>query len=317
MKILITGGCGYVGSEVVKILHQTYNVTVLDNFMQSPNTLLPYSRDIKVIKGDIRDYNLVKDLLPKFDSIIHLAAIVGTPACEADRAYARSVNVDGTQILLELSKPEQIFVFVSTSSCYGKTNLDNVTEDSPLNPLSTYAETKAMAESFVKEHPRHIIFRPGTSFGISGTTRIDLLPNTFMYEVLSGKKLKVYEPFAIRPCIHIHNFARAIAYASILTYFKEREVYNLSDPDLVLSKGAIAEKICKAAGVEFDLMDGSDPDKRDYNLDVRKLLKTYFYFLRQYTLEYGFMQFKNAFPIIQRDPGSFILENTLRKFRNL
>ena len=156
-KIFITGGAGYIGTTLVpKLLKDGHQVTVFDMLLHGGNQLIPFFRDknFKFIKGDIREYEALKEAVEGQDIIIHLAAIVGFPACRMNPVMATEVNVQGTINLINACTPEQPILYGSTGSNYGVVT-DVCTEETPLNPLSLYGETKTEAGTASHEERQH------------------------------------------------------------------------------------------------------------------------------------------------------------------
>ena len=161
MKVLITGGAGYIGSTLIPILlDKGYEITVIDNLMFGGDCIVPFFRNkkFKFIKGDIRDDKIIKKIIKKNDVIIHLAAIVGYPACRKDPQLAESVNTEGTKILSSNLSKNQLILFGSTGSNYGSVK-EICTEDTPLNPLSLYGKTKTFSENFLMNNNNTIAYR--------------------------------------------------------------------------------------------------------------------------------------------------------------
>jgi len=152
-KILVTGGTGYVGSVLFsKLLNRGYKVRVLDNLIYGQTCHLPYflNENFEFINGDIRTKKTVKEALENVDGIIHLAAIVGAPACRENPRLTREVNVGGSRNINQLRSKNQFLIYASTGSVYGA--LDEIcTERSPTNPLSLYGKTKLIAEQEIME----------------------------------------------------------------------------------------------------------------------------------------------------------------------
>lgn len=275
MNILITGGCGFVGSRLAQQLHKrhTWNTTILDNLMTGENP----NPDIRLIRGDIRDTYLMKNIVPQFDTIVHLAAIVGVPACSVDEQFAFDVNVIGTQnIARNLAQGARI-IFASSTSAYGNKINELVTEETTLSPLTNYGLHKLYNETEIRNQTKsHIIVRPATAFGLSQRSRIDVLPNTLIYTALTQNAITLFEPDVIRPFIHVYDFARVLEYA--IDGHMPFGIYNIGDPHLTMTKQQLAESIAQMSGVEIVSMSGSDPDKRNYNMSFDKLLVTGFEF---------------------------------------
>lgn len=169
------GGAGYIGSTLVPLLLENgHRVTVYDIFYYGSESLLSCSLNpnLHLIKGDIRDEAHLVEAMKDADYIIHLAGIVGYPACSKDPELAISTNVNGTENIVRNLKPNQRIIFSSTGSCYGAIPNGYCTEETPINPLSLYGSTKADGEKLVKE-VNGVILRLATIFGISQRLRLD------------------------------------------------------------------------------------------------------------------------------------------------
>lgn len=307
MKILVTGGAGYVGSELVRLLMPTHKVTVFDNFMCGAETLIGMDR-VNIISGDIRDAETLRRAIADHDIIIHLASIVGYSACEIDPDFVFQVNVEGTRNVVKALYPSQLLIYCSTSSSYGHREGD-VDETTELNPLTTYGVTKAKAETIVHEHINSIIFRPATAFGVSKKIRLDLLVNTFIYLALARGQIDVYEPEAIRPIIHVKDFAAALKWAAEGN-IPIGETYNLVCNNF--TKQEIAEEICRLAGTTFNIIDGEDPDQRSYKLNSDKLLRVWS--RCNYSIEYAYSQLSRLLPVFSGNYNKYSTLYYIKRF---
>ena len=194
-RILITGGAGYIGSVLTEqLLKKKFSVTIYDNLSYGGNHLINYLnyKNFEFVKGDIRDELGLKRVMKNKDMIIHLAAIVGYPACSKNPKLANEVNYLGTKKLLDLKSPNQAVFYASTGSNYGSIS-DICTEETKVNPLTTYAKTKDKAETLVKNSKSYIAYRFATAFGSSPRMRLDLMINDFVYKLMTQNYLVVYE----------------------------------------------------------------------------------------------------------------------------
>jgi nucleoside-diphosphate-sugar epimerase len=222
MKILVTGGAGYVGSSLTPLLLAAgHQVRVLDHLAHGGESLLGVwcHPGFEFTRGDVRDRNAVRAAVSGRDAVVHLAAVVGDPACSREPALARAINLDASLALIEESKRAGVerFIFASTCSNYGKmSDADQyVDEHSELRPVSLYAETKvaverALLESGCDDGWRPTPLRFATIYGVSARMRFDLTVNEFTMEMLVRKHLRVFGDQFWRPYIHVCDAARAI-----------------------------------------------------------------------------------------------------------
>lgn len=276
-KILITGGAGYLGSILCEHLLATgYQVTVVDNLMYGVNSLFHFcaNPNFDFVYGDARDTQLMRKLLSAADICIPLAAIVGAGACDRDPWRAQSINLDAIRSLLDLASPQQLMIYPTTNSGYGTKSGDVFcTEESPLEPISLYGETKVAAEQAVLARENSITLRLATVFGMSPRLRLDLLVNHFVYAAVTDGYLVIFEKDFKRNYIHIRDvadcFVHCIAHADTMI----GRPFNVGLDDANLSKAELAIKI-KEYVPNFYLHFaeiGSDPDKRNYIVSNQRL----------------------------------------------
>lgn len=280
-NVLVTGGAGYVGVPTVSLLlDKGYNVTVFDNLSWGGDVLLPFlgNKNFKFIRGDITNKKDIKRALDSIDVIIHLAAIVGFPACRKFPELSRRTNVGGTKNLVEISGGKIPIIFASTGSTYGKLIEKYCTETTPLKPLSNYGKQKVKAEEFIKTNGgNYVIYRFATAFGSAPRFRLDLLVNDFTYRAVVEKTLMVYEKDFMRTFIHVRDMARSFLFA-LENYNKMKgEVYNVGNESMNVSKEQIARLLLSMTDFHLHFVDaGHDFDQRDYIVDYSKIRKVGF-----------------------------------------
>jgi nucleoside-diphosphate-sugar epimerase len=271
MEVLVTGGSGYIGSTLIPLLlRDNHKVTVLDNLLHGSDAILPFFRNqnFKFIRGDVRDLKTVESAMKGKDGIVHLAAIVGMPACKDNPIEARTVNVEGSHNIRQAAYGQRI-VYASTVSAYGKFEGGSCAETEPLKPISLYGETKAEAEGILLSYPGTTALRLATLFGISPRMRLDLLVNDFTYQAVHTRNLIVYQADFVRSVLHVSDAARAII-MSLLEIDMAGEVYNVVGCNP--TKREICETIKKETGAYFHFAEvGMDVDQRSAAVNGDKL----------------------------------------------
>lgn len=273
MNILITGGCGYVGSVLVpNLLSLNHNVTVIDTQWFGKN--LKKHRNLKIIKEDIRNVNHIN--LKKIDSIIHLAGIANDPGADLNETLSWHINVLATRQLIEKAIRNKVkqFIFASSGSVYGVKKEKNVTEDLSLVPISTYNKTKMIAEnvlmSFKNKIKIHII-RPATVCGLSPRMRFDVSVNLLTMHAIKKKKITVLGGNQIRPNIHINDMASVYIH-----FIKNRKLpcgaYNAGFENISIK--SIAKRIREKTKSKILIKKSNDP--RSYRQSSSKLIRTGF-----------------------------------------
>lgn len=282
MKILVTGGAGYVGSVLVpQLVTAGHDVTVLDNMSYEQAGLIGLRSlyQFNLVNGDVRNLNLVKELLEDVEIVIPLAAVVGAPACDKDPEMAQAVNYDAIESMLKLMKPEQKIIFPTTNSGYGTKSGDvYCTEETPLEPISLYGRLKCEAEKLILKRGNAITLRFATVFGVSPRLRLDLLVNSFVYEALQRKYILLYEKDFRRNYLHIRDAADCIIHCINSFDSMKNEIYNVGLDEANLSKWQLANLV-KEHVPEFEIVCseiGTDPDKRDYIVSNEKLRQSGF-----------------------------------------
>jgi nucleoside-diphosphate-sugar epimerase len=281
--ILVTGGAGYVGSVVVdELLSRGHRVRVLDSLIHGavPSLLHAWSdRQFEFVQGDVRDRAVVRTALDDVSAIVHLAAIVGDPACARQPAMAQEVNLDGTRMLLQEAEAIGVgrFVFASTCSNYGRRDNDALaTEEVELAPVSLYAETKVAAELDLLARtdgaPATCCLRFATVYGASPRMRFDLTVNEFTRDVCLGTDLVVFGEQFWRPYTHVRDAAQAVVLAlesPVETI--AGHVFNVGDTGENYRKRDIVELLKQrvpSARIDFVR---KDEDPRDYRVSFEKI----------------------------------------------
>jgi nucleoside-diphosphate-sugar epimerase len=263
-KVLIVGGAGYVGGYLTDLMKSHgYDVTVYDILAYEERFL----KDVPFIMGDVRDRKKLAEILPQFDTVIWLAAIVGDGACAADPFLTRSINEDAVKWFVDNYSGK--IIFPSTCSVYGVNN-DLIDEQAQPNPLSVYAETKLEAEKYILEHGKDaLVFRLGTLYGIGdehSRIRLDLVVNILAKRAICGEALTVFGGDQWRPLIHVRDVANAMVYG--LTKGASG-LYNLCSANHRIWE--IAEEIQKLVpGCVVKKVDMAFEDQRNYKVDGSK-----------------------------------------------
>lgn len=277
MRILVTGGAGYVGSTLVPmLLDQGHRVRVYDALKFGGHGLLACcsNRFFELIKGDICDPEGVEKALDGVDAVIHLAAIVGYPACKKEPQVAQATNVEGTRVLLEKRKPDQKFLYASTGSIYGKVPDYVCNENTPLAPITLYGETKAQAEEMILAAGNGVAYRFATAFGVSPRMRLDLMPNDFTYQAVKNRNLIVYEGGFKRTFVHVRDMARSFMFALERWDEVKDDVYNVGHESMNFTKEDVARKVMQHVDYYLHFAEvGQDADQRNYEVSYEKIRK--------------------------------------------
>lgn len=303
MKILVTGGAGYIGSILVPLLLQRGDqVIVIDNFMYHQTSLLDYCHDknLTIIRGDARDKDLVSEQLKKVDVIYPLACLTGAPICSKDPIGAKTTNFDAVKMILESRDKGQIIIFPTTNSGYGIGEKGAYcTEETPLRPISLYGKLKVEIEKWILDSGNCITLRLATVFGISPRMRLDLLVNDFTYRAVTDHFLVLFEAHFKRNYLHVRDAARAFIHCLENFYAMKNEPYNVGLSNANLSKWELCEEIKKQVP-DFYFVEasvGEDPDKRNYIVSNAKIEATGF--KPHFSLQDGISELIKGYEIIK------------------
>jgi nucleoside-diphosphate-sugar epimerase len=307
-NILITGGAGYIGSVLTShLLSKGYKVTCMDNLSFGCNSLMHLidNPNFTFIYGDVRDSDLLRKVIPQFDVIIPLSAIVGAPQCDLNPVDAKLINRDSVIEINKIRTNDQKLIFPTTNSGYGTTTGEiYCTEETPLNPISIYGKTKCEAEKALLESGKDVItLRLATVFGASPRMRTDLIVNNWVFKAFSEGSLVIFEKDFKRNFIHIKDIARCFEHCIKNFEFMKNKSYNVGLDAANISKQQLAEKIKE----HFPKLDityknvGSDPDKRNYIVSNKRIMDTGF--RCEFDLDYGISELKKLYNLMFKNTG--------------
>lgn len=271
MRVLVTGGLGYLGSIMVRqLIQKGFNVRVLDSFVYCKE-LDRHGENFELLRGDVRDQNSLLKAAADVDAVIHLAGIIGDTAANLSKDLTMEINCQATRKLAELCEKRGLkLIFSSTCSVYGAEPNEIITEKSATKPLSLYAQSKLMAEGDIKKIcDNFIIFRLGTLFGLSPRMRFDLVINRFIAQAIQDRVITVFGGSQRRPFIHIDDVARVFVKA---LETPEKGLFNVGGINYRIMDAADILKRKIGCNVSV-LKDNKDP--RDYAVDSSLAQRTF------------------------------------------
>jgi nucleoside-diphosphate-sugar epimerase len=304
VHVVITGAAGYLGSVLCEhLLAAGFYVTAADSLIYRQRSLFHLCANPRFdfVFGDARDDGLMRRLVKDADVLIPLAAIVGAPACDRDPWLARSVNLEAIRLLARLRSNDQLVLYPTTNSGYGTKSGDvHCTEDTPLEPISLYGQTKTEAEAEILERPNTVTLRLATVFGMSPRMRLDLLVNHFVYAAITDGYIVIFEKDFKRNYIHIRDVADCFIHCIQNSKKMAGRPYNAGLDAANLSKEELALKIKQYVPnfyIHFSQI-GTDPDKRNYVVSNQRLREAGFE--AQRSLDSGIQELLKGYRIMGR-----------------
>ena len=307
-NIFITGGAGYVGSALVpRLLTEGYKVTVLDLMIYGQNVIRPH-KNLKIIKGDIRDQDLIKKNVANTDAVIHLACISNDPSFELNRKLGQDINFNAFEPLVKISKESGIkrFIYASSSSVYGIKKEKNVNEEMKLEPLTDYSKFKAECEKVLKKYQSSnfttVTIRPATVCGFAPRQRLDLVVNILTNLAFHKRSITVFGGNQLRPNIHIDDMVEA--YLLLLMTPNNKiagKTFNAGFENFSVEKLSLDVK--SVIGDDVKLVFSKTDDNRSYHISSEKIRN-----------ELGFVPKKNIKDAVKDLKNAFeskVLQNTL------
>lgn len=305
-RILVSGGAGYVGSALVpKLLEMGHDVIVFDTFWywKSPEeylekTGLQGNKNVKVLKGDLRNRDEVREAVRGADTVIQLASISNDPSSDLDENFTHSVNYDGNINIIDESKKAGVkrFIYASSASVYGIKEEPNVTEHMKLEPLTQYSKLKVKIEKYLlgqfDDKFKGVIIRPSTICGYSPRQRLDVVVNILTNLAVNKGKIKVFGGEQLRPNIHIMDMVDIYLLLCEIDIGKiNKKIFNAGWENLKVAEIAkIVQKIVKNVDVEYAPTD----DTRSYHVSSKKMTEE-LGFKPKYTVEDAIKELKKAF----------------------
>lgn len=272
MRVLITGGAGFKGCVLTEaLLDAGHQVTIFDILRYGEGPAIGLQRrGAKIVRGDVTRYDELAPEVNKHDAVVHLAALVGFPLCDLDPLRAEAVNVGGTRNVVAAMRPEQMLVYASTGSVYGRVD-DLCTEDQDPKPLTRYGRTKLEAERIACGFGG-VALRFATVVGVSPCMRFDLMLNAFVYRAIHFGWLELYQPGDQRSFVDIADAAEAYVFSLTRYEAMRGGVFNIGNPELNLTKLQVAEAVSQQFPMHISTGEvRPDPDQRNYEVAFDKI----------------------------------------------
>jgi len=272
VKVLVTGGAGFKGCVVVEtLLAEGHDVTVFDIFRYGEAAAICLIRaGARVVRGDVTRVDQLSSEVPRHDAVVHLAALVGFPACDSEPVRADDTNIGGTRNVISCLRSDQLLVYASTGSVYGRVQ-GLCTEDTPTAPLTRYGCTKLSGERLAVAFGG-VGLRFATVFGVSPCMRFDLMPNAFVYRAIHIGWMTLYQPNDRRSFVHVNDAASSYGFALQNYDRMAGHVFNVGDASLNLTKQEVADAVCEQFPMRVINADvETDPDQRNYDVSFAKI----------------------------------------------
>ena len=298
-NILITGGAGYVGYALVpKLLKEGYKVTVLDLMIYGQDVLKPH-KNLKILKGDIRDQNLLKKNIGNMDAVIHLACISNDPSFELNKTLGRDINLNAFEPLVKISRDCRVkrFIYASSSSVYGIKKETNVNEEMNLEPLTDYSKFKADCEKILQKYQNidftTVTIRPATVCGFAPRQRLDLVVNILTNLAYHKREITVFGGDQLRPNIHIDDMVDA--YLLLLKSPDKKiagKIFNAGYENFSVEK--LSKDVKDVIGDDVSLIYKKTEDNRSYHISSEKI-KSELGFIPKKNIKDAVIDLQNAF----------------------
>lgn len=248
-KVVILGGAGYIGSVLAELLvSQSYDVTIYDACYFGTESLTKIRDKITLIKSDIRDKNALNNAFADAEYIIHLAGLVGDPACSIDEKLTKEININATKLVIDAAKKNNVprIIYISSCSVYGSVT-EKVNEESKLNPVSLYAQSKIESEHMLQKAAsddfKVTVLRLSTVYGHSPRQRFDLVANLFTAQAYLKGIITVTGGNQFRPFVHVRDVSKAILQVMKTELPNVFNVFNIGSDEQNYTIGQIAKMI--------------------------------------------------------------------------
>jgi len=299
MRVLITGGAGYVGSKLVpKLLELGHEVTVIDLMLYGENVLDNHEK-LKKITGDIRDQILLQKVIPGHEAVLHLACISNDPSFELNPSLGKSINFDAFEPLVKISRDCKVnrFIYASSSSVYGIKTEKDVTEDMKLEPLTDYSKFKGDCEKILNKYKTDdfitTTIRPSTVCGYARRQRLDLVVNILTNHAFHKGEIKVFGGEQLRPNVHIDDMVNSYLVVLNSDYKKVNgEIFNVGFKNQSVNE--LAENVKDVIGNHIKIINTKSDDNRSYHVSCKKI-KDVLGFETKFTIKNAVEDLKKAF----------------------